>query len=333
MSKLKALGRICDCLQPRRAITALAGAALLAIALPDSADASSKRKEDQRTQALPEQLERFTTERAERTSEEAYSAAERMLRTFGSGHLAIQADVLALYGDNVIPVEQREGDDCGSVPVDPCARSVDQEADYLYHISLEPILRNLETIFAGEPAIERLVVNLEKGHLDTNKLVLEEQLGRFVAMLAEAQTRLAAISAENHAIFDREDKNLEYRQHEGNTTMASRIGLDGYGGQPSPEFIAAKAKAEKEAAAKAEIEAAGQKPELLDAARNGEKDDLTQIKGIGPKVADQLNEAGIYHLDQIASWTEANIKWLEINTTFAHRATKDLWVSQAKSFK
>ncbi len=266
MSKLKALGRICDCLQPRRAITALAGAALLAIALPDSADASSKRKEDQRTQALPEQLERFTTERAERTSEEAYSAAERMLRTFGSGHLAIQADVLALYGDNVIPVEQREGDDCGSVPVDPCARSVDQEADYLYHISLEPILRNLETIFAGEPAIERLVVNLEKGHLDTNKLVLEEQLGRFVAMLAEAQTRLAAISAENHAIFDREDKNLEYRQHEGNTTMASRIGLDGYGGQPSPEFIAAKAKAEKAKAMQLQIQ------QLRDALSKGDID-------------------------------------------------------------
>ena len=84
---------------------------------------------------------------------------------------------------------------------------------------------------------------------------------------------------------------------------------------------------------KAELEAKGEKPELLDAARNGEKDDLTQIKGIGPKVEDQLNEAGIYHFDQIATWTEANIKWLEINTTFAHRATKDLWVSQAKSFK
>jgi len=99
----------------------------------------------------------------------------------------------------------------------------------------------------------------------------------------------------------------------------------------------AKASAEKLGTAKAETtesqEISSKKPELLESPRNGEKDDLTQIKGIGPKVADQLNEAGIYHLDQIASWSEENIKWLEIHTTFAHRATKDLWVNQANSLK
>ena len=101
--------------------------------------------------------------------------------------------------------------------------------------------------------------------------------------------------------------------------------------------LEAEKKAEAEAAEKVkadeEANAKGEKPEILSAPLNEAKDDLTQIKGIGPKVEDQLNEAGIYHFNQIASWTEANIKWLEINTTFAHRATKDLWVSQAKSFK
>jgi len=74
-----------------------------------------------------------------------------------------------------------------------------------------------------------------------------------------------------------------------------------------------------------------QKPELLSSPRNGEKDDLTQIKGIGPKVEEKLNEAGIYHFDQIANWTEKNIQWLEENTVFAHRAKKDLWTLQAKA--
>jgi len=73
------------------------------------------------------------------------------------------------------------------------------------------------------------------------------------------------------------------------------------------------------------------KPELLEAPREAGKDNLTDIKGIGPKVEEQLNAAGIYHFDQIASWTDSNILWLETNTTFAHRAIKDLWVSQAKS--
>lgn len=82
-----------------------------------------------------------------------------------------------------------------------------------------------------------------------------------------------------------------------------------------------------------EVEESGIKPELLTVARDGKKDKLTKIKGIGPKVEEQLNKAGIYHFDQISNWTDENIKWLEINTTFAHRAKKDLWVIQSKSFK
>ena len=74
-----------------------------------------------------------------------------------------------------------------------------------------------------------------------------------------------------------------------------------------------------------------QVPVILDAPRDNQRDALTQIKGIGPKVEKQLNAAGIYHFDQIANWSESNIQWLEENTTFAHRAKKDLWVNQAKA--
>jgi NADH-quinone oxidoreductase subunit E len=72
------------------------------------------------------------------------------------------------------------------------------------------------------------------------------------------------------------------------------------------------------------------KPTLLDAPKDNKKDALTQIKGIGPKVEKQLNTTGIYHFEQIANWDEANILWLEENTTFAPRAKKDEWVKQAK---
>lgn len=74
------------------------------------------------------------------------------------------------------------------------------------------------------------------------------------------------------------------------------------------------------------------KPELLSSARNGKKDALTKIKGLGPKMEEKVNTAGIYHFDQIASWTEADFEWLKANTTFARRAKKEDWVSQAKSF-
>lgn len=75
----------------------------------------------------------------------------------------------------------------------------------------------------------------------------------------------------------------------------------------------------------------GIKPELLDAPKNNNKDALSQIKGIGPKLEEQLNTAGIYHFEQIAQWTEENIAWLEMHTAFAHRAKKDFWVNQAKA--
>ena len=75
----------------------------------------------------------------------------------------------------------------------------------------------------------------------------------------------------------------------------------------------------------------GEKPELLSAPRNGEKDNLTDIKGIGPKVEEKLNDSGIYHFDQIANWTEENMIWLEAHTLFASRAKKEAWVIESKS--
>jgi len=102
---------------------------------------------------------------------------------------------------------------------------------------------------------------------------------------------------------------------------------------PTENVVADAVKALEEVDSQEKEEIDSQKPELLDAPRNNKKDKLSEIKGIGPKVEKQLNKAGIYHFEQIANWSEANIKWLEINTTFAHRAIKDLWVNQAKSLR
>lgn len=51
-------------------------------------------------------------------------------------------------------------------------------------------------------------------------------------------------------------------------------------------------------------------PHLLDAPRGGVADDLTVLKGVGAKLAEALNEFGIYHFDQIATLDEAGIDWL-----------------------
>lgn len=71
------------------------------------------------------------------------------------------------------------------------------------------------------------------------------------------------------------------------------------------------------------------KPAALPAPRSGTADNLKQIKGIGPKIEASLNGLGIYHLDQIATWTKANVDWVDGQLAFKGRIRRERWVEQA----
>ncbi|WP_232823091.1 NADH:ubiquinone oxidoreductase [Oceanibium sediminis] len=72
------------------------------------------------------------------------------------------------------------------------------------------------------------------------------------------------------------------------------------------------------------------KPKLLSAARGGKPDDLKKIKGVGPKLEQVLNGLGVYHFDQIASWSDDEVAWVDENIEgFKGRVTRDGWVAQA----
>jgi len=74
------------------------------------------------------------------------------------------------------------------------------------------------------------------------------------------------------------------------------------------------------------------RPELLDAPRGGTADDLKRIKGIGPALESMLNRLGVHHLDQIASWGEREIAWVDHHLEdFKGRIVRDEWVAQAKA--
>ncbi len=78
--------------------------------------------------------------------------------------------------------------------------------------------------------------------------------------------------------------------------------------------------------------APGLKPATLDAPKDGKGDDLKQIKGIGPKLAALCNRLGFYHFDQIASWTDEEVAWVDQNLEgFKGRVSRDNWVEQAKT--
>lgn len=69
-------------------------------------------------------------------------------------------------------------------------------------------------------------------------------------------------------------------------------------------------------------------PRLL--APDGPADDLTCIKGIGPKRADKLNALGIFHFTQIAGWTDAEARWVDDQLAIPGRVLRERWIDQAQ---
>jgi NADH-quinone oxidoreductase subunit E len=96
--------------------------------------------------------------------------------------------------------------------------------------------------------------------------------------------------------------------------------------------IAAKlAELPKDATSTQKADAVGTKPPGLDAARAGVADNLTRIKGIGKVNEARLHDLGIFHFDQIAGWTRAEIRWVGTYLAFPGRIDREDWVGQAKA--
>lgn len=64
----------------------------------------------------------------------------------------------------------------------------------------------------------------------------------------------------------------------------------------------------------------------------GEADDLTRIKGIGQKLSKTLNDLGIYHFRQIATWQDPEAKWVDDFLAFKGRVSREQWIEQAQKF-
>ena len=62
-----------------------------------------------------------------------------------------------------------------------------------------------------------------------------------------------------------------------------------------------------------------------------EADDLTRIKGVGPKLVALLGSLGIARYDQIAAWSEADIARIDPQLgAFKGRIVRDDWVGQCR---
>lgn len=60
-------------------------------------------------------------------------------------------------------------------------------------------------------------------------------------------------------------------------------------------------------------------------------DDLELIAGIGPKLAQTLNELGVYRFEQIANWQESDVERVDTHLNFSGRIARENWIEQAKA--
>lgn len=114
---------------------------------------------------------------------------------------------------------------------------------------------------------------------------------------------------------------------------------------PAPAAAAVQAeqpqqKSQQEVAAKASAtyQQALEKKELnfdnFGYASASDKDDLTQISGVGPYIEQKLNEIGIYTYDQISRFNWEDIQTVtEMIDFFPGRMERDNWVGQAERLK
>jgi len=74
----------------------------------------------------------------------------------------------------------------------------------------------------------------------------------------------------------------------------------------------------------------GRRFETLAAPEGGKADDLSLIDGVGPKMLQKLNGAGVYHFWQLAALTNREAAALEKKVDFDNRLVREEWVAQAK---
>lgn len=64
---------------------------------------------------------------------------------------------------------------------------------------------------------------------------------------------------------------------------------------------------------------------------DGPPDELTRMKGVGPKVAALLTGLGVTRFDQIAAWTDEDVARVDAQLgAFRGRIQRDQWVEQAR---
>lgn len=134
--------------------------------------------------------------------------------------------------------------------------------------------------------------------------------------------------------FRRRQNSRTHAGHRQNYTELEITGIGGKsGGAAAPKKAAAKA--EKAPASKKKAESGAEKGAAADkkeapAVKQVADDDLTQLSGVGPVMAEKLQKAGVTSLAQIAGWSDDDVARFDEELGFKGRIQRDDWVGQAR---
>ncbi len=157
--------------------------------------------------------------------------------------------------------------------------------------------------------LDRVLMVCEDGKVEVGAPVLE---GTSVGATVLLQGRGEKIKVYK---FKRRKK---YRKTQGHRQSFTQLEITSIGD----------AKAAPKKAAKAAPKAEARKAAPKKAAAEGDK--LTDINGIGPVIAQKLNDAGVTTFQQIADFTAERIAEIDEMLNFKGRIEREEWVAQAK---
>lgn len=218
--------------------------------------------------------------------------------------------------------------------------------------------------FCGQPEVAAghaagtgsMAPSADEGARAATAVQVEED-AQAAAAKAESDAKAAAARAEAQAKADADAKAAAAKADADAKAAAAKADANAKAAAAKADSEAARAAAEAEAARRAAEDAAstaaaasqaeqtpdydgdgvregseeGTRPAGLDAPRDGNADNLKEIKGVGPKMEKLCNSLGFWHFDQIAAWTADEVAWVDANLEgFKGRVTRDDWVAQAK---
>ena len=146
----------------------------------------------------------------------------------------------------------------------------------------------------------------------TSDVTAEDAAVAFEGGTEDARSSPIDMAAREPSTFEGDAKGSE--EFSPGTAEAEGVGADGEGAGTVGDAVSA--------------------PRLLSEPEGGRGDDLKQIRGVGPKLEAMLQDLGVWHFHQIASWGPDEVAWVDGRLEgFNGRIERDEWVLQARALR